>query len=102
MVDKTNDGGGAPVLNPSGSVRHIKYGINAFDLWALGITIVIGGQYFSWNLGLTAGFGSFFISTVLVGFSYICLCSSTSELSSAIPFAGGAYGLARSTLGFYM
>ena len=76
-------------------------GCNKYDLWALGITIVIGGQYFSWNAGLEAGFGSYGIGFFLIGTSYICLCLCTSELSSALPFAGGSYGLARCTLGFY-
>jgi len=71
------------------------------DVWALGITIVIGGQYFSWNAGLVAGFGSYCIGTVIIGFAYLCLCLCTAELSSTLPFAGGAYGLARCTLGFY-
>ena len=58
------------------------------DIWALGITIVIGGQYFNWNEGLSAGFGSYAICTLLIGIAYICLCLCTSELSSALPFAG--------------
>lgn len=72
-----------------------------WDVWALGITIVIGGQYFSWNLGLGIGFGGYFIATFLIGTAYICLCLCTAELTSTLPFTGGAYGLARCTLGFY-
>ena len=33
----------------------------------IGITIVIGGQYFAWNLGLTVGFGSFVLATFFIG-----------------------------------
>lgn len=88
-------------INESQMFEQQRYGLKWWDIWALGITVVIGGDYFSWNVGLSAGFGSFFIATVLMGFAYICLCCSVSELSSAIPFAGGAYGLARCTLGFY-
>jgi amino acid transporter len=80
---------------------NIKFGITKWDIWALGITIVIGGQYFSWNAGLTSGFGSYFVSTILMGTAYICLCLSVSEITSALPFAGGAYGLARCSLGFF-
>jgi len=82
-------------------VSTIKYDRGIFDVWALGITVVIGGQYFSWNAGLAAGFGSYIICTFLIGSAYFCLCLCTSELTSALPFAGGAYGLARCTLGFY-
>ena len=64
------------------------YKTRVIDVWALGITIVIGGQYFSWNEGLQSGFGSYAIGTVLIGLAYICLCFCTSELSSTFPFAG--------------
>lgn len=36
-----------------------------------------------------------------MGFAYITLCCCTSEITGALPFAGGAYGLSRCTLGFY-
>jgi ethanolamine permease len=78
-----------------------RLGISWFQIWMLGITIVIGGQYFSWNVGLEAGFGSFIISVILIGLAYVLMCLGNAELTSAIPFAGGAYGLARLTLGFY-
>ena len=81
--------------------NQIMYGIKWWDICALGICIVIQGDYITWNAGLVAGFGSFMIATILVGFAYICFCFSVSELSSALPFAGGAYGLARCTLGFF-
>jgi ethanolamine permease len=75
--------------------------IGPFSIWALGITIVIGGQMFSWNASLSSGFGSTFISVFLIGTAYICLCLCNAEMTSALPFAGGAYGLARVTLGLY-
>ena len=71
------------------SLKRPMYGLKWWDIWALGITVVIGGDYFSWNIGLTAGFGSFVISSILMGFAYICLCLCISELTSALPFAGG-------------
>lgn len=72
-----------------------------YDMWALGITIVIGGQYFAWNAGLSAGFGSFGIATFFIATAYICLIFSIAELSSALPFAGGSYGIARVTVGIF-
>lgn len=82
-------------------ISNKELGLGIFDIWALGITIVIGGQYFSWNGGYASGFGSYLISTILIGSSYICLCICNAEISSALPFAGGAYGLARVSLGMY-
>ena len=57
-------------------------------LWALGISIALGGQYIGWNKALSAGFGSTLIATFLVASAYWCLVLSVSELSSAIPFGG--------------
>jgi ethanolamine permease len=75
--------------------------LNSFDMWAVGITIVIGGQYFGWNAGLSAGVGSSLISLCLVAIGYICLVYCIAELSSGLPFAGGNYGLARVTAGIF-
>jgi ethanolamine permease len=77
------------------------YQATSIDVWALGITVVIGGQYLSWNFGLVAGFGSFFLATMLIGSAYIGLIFSLAEISSALPFAGGSYALARCMVGFY-
>jgi ethanolamine permease len=63
--------------------------------------IIKRGQYFSWNAGLVAGFGSFLICTFLIGTAYICLCFCNAEVTSSLPFAGGAYGMARVSLGLY-
>lgn len=63
--------------------------LTAFDVWALGITAVIGGQYFAWNSGFTAGFGSCCIAFALIGSAYLCLVLSLAEMTSGLPFEGG-------------
>ncbi|ETV99470.1 hypothetical protein, variant [Aphanomyces invadans] len=78
-----------------------QYKASRFDIWALGITIVIGGQYFSWNVGLAAGVWSMFVSIAVTATSYICLALCLAETVSGLPFAGGAYGLSRCSLGFF-
>ena len=78
-----------------------KFKVNSFDIWALGITIVIGGQYFSWNYGFAAGVGSYGLAGLLITTGYITLICNISETTSALPFTGGSYGLARCTLGNY-
>jgi ethanolamine permease len=75
--------------------------LTSFDMWAVGITIVIGGQYFGWNAGLSAGVGSGLISLCISAVGYICLVYCLAELSSGLPFAGGNYGLARVTAGIF-
>ncbi|GAB9466639.1 hypothetical protein Gpo141_00004009 [Globisporangium polare] len=82
-------------------IERSKYKPGKWDIWMLGITIVIGGQYFSWNAGFTAGLYSYMLAYFLIASAYITLCCCTSEITGALPFAGGAYGLSRCTLGFY-
>ncbi|KAG6611580.1 putative amino acid permease YfnA [Phytophthora cinnamomi] len=71
------------------------------DIYLLGISIAIGGQYFGWNSGVSAGIYSLLIAYIIIASGYITLCSCLAEINGALPFAGGAYGLARCTLGFY-
>ena len=65
------------------------YLLALFIVWALGITIVIGGQYFAWNFGLVAGFGSCCIAFFMIGFMYLSLICSVCEVTSGLPFEGG-------------
>jgi amino acid transporter len=78
-----------------------RYKPGRLDVYLLGITVVLGGQYFDWNEGFEAGLYSFIIAYFLVGIGYLLLTCCIAEINGALPFAGGAYGLARCTLGFY-
>jgi hypothetical protein len=73
-----------------------------FDAWAMVITTVLVGQYFGWNVGLHAGCGSFIIGQVLMGVAFIFFAFSLAEIISTTSFSGGAYGMARVVLGFYV
>jgi len=86
--------------SPPSSAKE-KFRCSMFDIWALGIVIVIGGDFFSWNTALQAGFGSLVVSTTLTGMAYVAFVLCTSETFSGLPFSGGAYGLVRVTFGFY-
>ncbi|OQR98520.1 Amino Acid-Polyamine-Organocation (APC) Family [Achlya hypogyna] len=74
---------------------------SALDIWCLGIAMVIGGQCFSWNAGLVAGVASNAAAIIVVGLAYVCLVLSMAEMTSTLPFAGGAYGLSRCCLGYF-
>lgn len=63
----------------------------------LGIAIVIGGQQFSWNAGLEAGFYTTLFTVLFIGSGYYCMCLCLSELTSMLPFSGGAYGFLQSS-----
>ncbi|ETV81873.1 hypothetical protein, variant 3 [Aphanomyces astaci] len=88
------------LTKPAGKDRG-RLAASSVDLWAIGITIVIGGQFFSWNAGLVVGTVGFGLAVGVVGVAYLCLACSMAEMSSMLPFAGGVYGLSRCTLGFY-
>lgn len=65
-----------------------KLSLHTSNLWALGISIALGGQYIGWNKALSAGFGSMVIATFLISSAYWCLILCIAEVSSAIPFGG--------------
>lgn len=75
--------------------------LSTFHLWAMGMCMALGGNYQGWCQGLVAGFGGFMLATAFVGSGYVCFLLSVAEVSSALPFAGGSYGIARVTLGVF-
>jgi ethanolamine permease len=80
--------------------RGLRRFAGAWSIWALGVSVVIPGEFSGWNYGLiTGGFGGLLVATLVVSVMYICLCFSLAEMSSAMPFAGGGYGFARCALG---
>jgi ethanolamine permease len=80
--------------------RQLQRHAGLFTLWMLGVGAVIAGEYSGWNIGLAqGGFGGLLIATIVIGFLYICLCSSIGEMSAALPHTGGAYSFARTSIG---
>jgi len=81
--------------NPS-----LKKVLKPVHLWALAVGLVISGEYFGWNLGWNvAGTGGFLIATVLVTIFYVTFVFSFTELTAAIPHAGGPFAYANKALG---
>lgn len=69
-------------------------------LWGLGVGYVISGMYFGWNLGLPLG-GPYGLlaATAIVTVMYIAFVLSYTELSCALPRAGGAFTYAQQAFG---
>jgi ethanolamine permease len=85
----------------------LKKPLRVFDIWALGVGVVIAGAYFGWNLGLKDnGPVAMLIASLLVCLLYLVWVLALAELTVAMPFAGGplAYGrrAADPSLGFVM
>jgi hypothetical protein len=53
-------------------------------LWALGIVIVLGGQFLAWNRALKAGIGTTAICALLIAAAYLNLILCLAEMSSAM------------------
>jgi ethanolamine permease len=80
--------------------RTLKKKASWVSLWALGVGVVISGEYFGWNFGLAAGgFWGLTIATLLMAAMYVCMVFCISELTSALPHAGGFYSFTRSAFG---
>lgn len=81
--------------NPS-----LKKVLKPVHLWALAVGLVISGEYFGWNLGWeVGGTGGFLIATILVTIFYVTFIFSFTELTAAIPQAGGPFAYAYKALG---
>lgn len=66
--------------------------LNAFHLWGIAVGLVISGEYFGWSYGWAqAGTLGFLITTIMVAAMYVAVIFSFTELTAAIPQAGGPF-----------
>ncbi|MFC0500615.1 ethanolamine permease [Asaia krungthepensis] len=74
--------------------------LSAFHLWGIAVGLVISGEYFGWSYGwATAGTLGFLGATIFVAFMYTAFIFSFTELTCAIPHAGGPFAYAERALG---
>ncbi|GHD02382.1 ethanolamine permease [Pseudorhodoferax aquiterrae] len=79
---------------------HLKKVLGPLQLWGIAVGLVISGEYFGWSYGWnTAGTLGFLVATVLVAAMYTTFIFSFTELSTAIPHAGGPFAYARRAFG---
>jgi ethanolamine permease len=80
--------------------KQLKRVLKPIHLWAIAVGLVISGEYFGWNLGwAVSGTIGFLIATLVVTLMYITFIFSYTELTSAIPHAGGAFAYAYRAMG---
>ncbi len=78
----------------------LKKVLGPFQLWGIAVGLLISGEYFGWSYGwATAGTLGFLVATVLVATMYTTFIFSFTELSTAIPHAGGPFAYARRAFG---
>ncbi len=81
-------------------MTQLRHEINAWTLWSLAVGLVISGEYFGWNYGWgAAGTVGFLITTLIVAVLYIAFIFSFTELTTAIPHAGGPFAYALRAFG---
>ena len=81
--------------------KHVlKKPLRVEHIWSLGVGVVITGMYFGWNFGLpVAGPVGMLIASLVVCGLYLTWVLALSELSVAMPFAGGPMAYGRRALG---
>jgi ethanolamine permease len=78
----------------------LKKPIGVLHIWALGVGVVITGEYFGWNQGLKEGGPiGMLLASLFVCVLYMMWVLSLSELSVAMPFAGGPLAYGRRAVG---
>ncbi len=83
-----------------GGPQSLKKVLGPLQLWGIAVGLVISGEYFGWSYGWnTAGTLGFLAATVLVAAMYATFIFSFTELSTAIPHAGGPFAYARRAFG---
>src|SRR6516165_11130641 len=74
--------------------------MGVLHIWALGVGVVITGEYFGWNQGLSEGGPiGMLLASLFVCALYMMWVLALSELSVAMPFAGGPLAYGRRAVG---
>ena len=66
--------------------------LGGLHLWGIAVGLVISGEYFGWSYGWAqAGTLGFLVTTVFIALMYTTFIFSYTELTTAIPHAGGPF-----------
>ncbi len=97
MVAQEAPASGAVSGGPNASLART---LGPVHLWGVAVGMVISGDYFGWNLGLTqSGALGMILATLAVTALYVCFLFSYTELAAAIPHSGGPSAFARRAFG---
>jgi ethanolamine permease len=78
----------------------LKKSLGGIHIWALAVGLVISGEYFGWNYGWASGGPmGMFIATTIITIFYLCFVFSYTELTTALPDAGGPFTFADKAFG---
>lgn len=79
---------------------HLKATLNTWQIWGIAVGLVISGEYFGWSYGwASAGTLGFLATTLFIATMYAAFIFSFTELTTAIPNAGGPFAYAERAFG---
>ncbi|MEO9384300.1 ethanolamine permease [Chromobacterium phragmitis] len=82
------------------STQSLARKLGGWQLWGIAVGLVISGEYFGWSYGWAqAGTLGFLCATLFVALMYTAFIFSFTELTTAIPHAGGPFAYARRAFG---
>jgi ethanolamine permease len=74
--------------------------LGTLQLWGIAVGLVISGEYFGWSYGwAAAGTLGFLVTSAFVALMYATFIFSFTELTTAIPHAGGPFEYSRRAFG---
>lgn len=74
--------------------------LSTLQLWGIAVGLVISGEYFGWSYGwASAGTLGFLVTASFVALMYATFIFSFTELTTAIPHAGGPFEYSRRAFG---
>jgi ethanolamine permease len=86
-------------MTPSAD-RTLPKTLGTFQLWGIAVGLVISGEYFGWSYGwASAGTLGFLVTSAFVALMYATFIFSFTELTTAIPRAGGPFEYSRRAFG---
>ena len=78
----------------------LKRTLSGWHLWGIAVGLVISGEYFGWSYGWAeAGTLGFLVTTVFIAVMYTTFIFSFTELTTAIPHAGGPFAYSHRAFG---
>ena len=70
----------------------LQKSLSGLHLWGIAVGLVISGEYFGWSYGWAlAGTLGFLVTTAVIAVMYTTFIFSYTELTTAIPHAGGPF-----------
>ncbi|MQA82017.1 MAG: amino acid permease [Streptosporangiales bacterium] len=89
-----------PVTTQTQDHLTLRKVLSPIHIWGLGVGIVLVGEFMGWNFSVEKGgmYGGL-VAAWVVGLLYTSLVMINSEVTSAIPAAGGQYAQAKHTIG---